>query len=116
MVGKELTLVPCTEVGCKKPIHVDVVDENEVNKVNPDYVEADNWLHDQRQTDHPKIVPDHHIFLSDMLFSDPLKVKKTLAHELAEVFAESLGMGYDKAHEEVANPVESEVAKEAGNG
>ena len=111
MIEKTITMVPCTEVGCKRPIYVDMVDENEVNKVNKDYVEGDNWLHDKRQTDWPKTVPDHHVFLSSILFSDPLKVKKTLAHELAEVFAESLGMGYNRSHEEVANPVEDEVAQ-----
>jgi hypothetical protein len=104
--------IPCLEPGCKKPIEIDIVDEDKLEASdNPDFVEGDNWLHDQQQTDHPKYVPDHHILLSSLIFKEKGKPAKTLAHELAEIVAEDEGMPYDEAHEEIANPVEESVAR-----
>lgn len=96
-------------------IYVDKVDEDQIEEsgINPDFVEGDNWLHDRKQAIHRRYIPDHHIFLARGLFKlGILKVLKTLMHELSEVLAENEGFSYDKAHAEVANPVETEMAQE----
>ena len=112
-------LEPWTEIDCPLKcggtIYLDKVNEDYIEEsgINPDFVEGDNWLHDQRQKDHPPYVPDHHIFLADGLFKIGFKkVVKTMTHELAELLAEEMGYPYEKAHEEVANPVETEVGEE----
>ena len=94
-------------------IQIDAVDEDYIEEsgMNRDFVEGDNWLHDQRQTDHPKYVPDHHIFLAAGLFKIGMpKVIKTLAHELTEVILEAKGQTYEQAHPK-ANEIETEVGK-----
>ena len=115
MIGKPWKTIPCIEPGCTKSIHVNVVDEDEIEEsgANPDFVEGDNWIHDGKQTDYPQYIPDHHIILSSLIFQDPVKVDKTLAHELAEIVAMASGIPYEQAHELVANPVETAEAKAA---
>jgi len=96
------------------PIHIDKVDEDYIEEnINPDFVEGDNWLHDQRQTEHPKCIPDHHIFIASGLWKiGMLKVMKIFVHEYSEVLAEGLkGAKYNQAHYDVANPSETKTGK-----
>jgi hypothetical protein len=95
------------------PINVCKVDEEYIEEnVDPDFVEGDNWKHDGEQTDHPKFVPDHHIFISKELFKVGMyKVFKTFIHEYSEVLAMSKGEKYDEAHSTIANPAETYAAK-----
>ena len=114
MIGTPWKRFPCIEPGCTKQITVDVVPEDAIEEsgLNPDLVEGDNWIHDQRQTDHKRGIPDHHIWLTDVTMkAGPVKIVKTLAHELAEVVAEAFGLPYEPAHELVANSVETQEAK-----
>ncbi len=101
---------------CKGTIYIDQVDEDYIEEsgMNPDFVEGDNWLHDQEQKDHPPYVPDHHIFLSRGLFKIGMKkVWKTFAHELAELILMARGQNYDEAHPQ-ANIVETELGVQEG--
>ena len=109
---------PWVEVDCPLPcggtIYVDKVNEDYIEEsgLNRDFVEGDNWLHDQRQKDHPPYVPDHHIFLSTGVFKMGWKkVMKTFTHELTELIFESKGLPYEEAHP-IANEVETEIGSE----
>ena len=98
---------------CGGEVHIDKVDEDfiEESHMNDNFVEGDNWLHDQRQNEHPKYIPNHHIFLARGLWKIGMKkVLKILSHELFEVAMESKGLKYDPSHAE-ANWFETLVGK-----
>ena len=94
-------------------IQIDRVDEEYIQEsgMNPDFVQGDNWLHDRMQNEHPRYIPDGHVFLAKSLWKIGAdKVIKILSHELFEVAFELDGLAYDSAHDR-ANVIEDEVGR-----